>query len=108
MTSRRGSTLSHSKREREGESESEYRQEREREQELYYFVTSVVHLDWNQGAPRYLYKNVVVCMKARKDLENAWKLLVINLQYNKLKLSSCEHIMPCDHVGLILNSLLLC
>ena len=45
---------------------------RDREQELYYFVTGVVHLDCNQGAPRYLYKNVVVCMKARKDLENAW------------------------------------
>ena len=59
---------------------------REREQELYYFVTGVVHLDCNQGTPRYLYKNVVVCMKVRKDLENAWKLLVINLQYNKLKL----------------------
>ena len=38
-------------------------------------VTGVVHLDCNQGAPRYLYKNVVVCMQARKDLENAWKLL---------------------------------
>ena len=77
MTSRRGSILSDSKREREGErgSEREYRQEREREQELYYFVTGVVHLDCNQGAPRYLYKNVVVCVKARKDLENAWKLL---------------------------------
>ena len=67
MTSRRGSTLSHSKREREGESESEYRQEREREQELYYFVTSVVHRDCNQGAPRYLYKNVVVCMKESRE-----------------------------------------
>ena len=48
---------------------------KEREQELYYFVTGIVHLDCNQGAPRYLYKNVLVYMKARKDLENAWKLL---------------------------------
>ena len=75
MTSRRDSTLRDSKRERERERESEYRQEEGREQELYCFVTGVVHLDCNQGAPRYLYKNVVVCMQARKDLENAWKLL---------------------------------
>ena len=67
MTSRQGSTLSDSKREREGERErgreSIDKREREREQELYYFVTGVVHLDCNQGAPRYLYKNVVVRMK---------------------------------------------
>ena len=44
-------------------------QERERErgqtkeQELNYAsVTGVVHLDCNQGAPKYLYKNVVACM----------------------------------------------
>ena len=38
-------------------------------------VTGVVHLDCNQGAPLYLYKNVEVCMKARRLLESAWKLL---------------------------------
>ena len=75
--------------------------EREREQELYYFVIGVVHhLDCNQGAPRYLYKNVVVCMKDRKDLENAWKLLVINLQYNKLKLIQHNNAqMECSSIG---------
>ena len=49
-------------RERERARASIDKREREREQELYYFVTGVVHLDCNQGAPRYLYKNVVVCM----------------------------------------------
>ena len=60
------------------EQERKQDHKREREQKLYYFVTVVVDLDCNQGAPRYLYKNVVVCMKARKDLENAWKLLKVH------------------------------
>ena len=48
--------------------ETKYKQGRERElrQEnkngINGSVTGVVHLDCNQGAPKYLYKNVEVCM----------------------------------------------
>ena len=42
----------------------------------YAFVTGVLHLDWNQGAPKYLHKKVELCMQALNILENASSLEV--------------------------------
>ena len=46
-------------------------QEEDNKNLTYASVTSVVHLDWNQGVTKYLYKKVEKCMPTRKILENA-------------------------------------
>ena len=46
------------------------RYEKENKKSTNASVTSVVHLDWTQVAPTYLYKKVEVCMQDRNILEN--------------------------------------
>ena len=49
----------------------EMRQRKDNKHSTYGSVIGVDHLDWNQGAPKYLYKKVEVCIQVRNILENA-------------------------------------